>query len=74
MASLVFAPRIGLLLQYCGICPQGRPAWLGRGSNTFMADSVDGSVIPTAVGVNPALTIAAIAEKVSEDIKMNLPE
>jgi len=30
---------------------------------------VDGSVVPTAVGVNPALTIAAIAEKVSEYIK-----
>jgi len=29
---------------------------------------VDGSVVPTAVGVNPALTIAAIAEKVSEYI------
>jgi choline dehydrogenase-like flavoprotein len=29
---------------------------------------VDGSVVPTAVGVNPALTIAAIAEKVSRNI------
>jgi len=29
---------------------------------------VDGSVVPTAVGVNPALTIAAIAEKVSGNI------
>jgi cholesterol oxidase len=29
---------------------------------------IDGSVVPTAVGVNPALTIAAIAEKVSRDI------
>ena len=27
---------------------------------------VDGSVVPTAVGISPALTIAAIAEKVSE--------
>ena len=34
---------------------------------------VDGSVIPTALGVNPALTIAAIAEKVSESIAHNLP-
>ncbi len=33
---------------------------------------VDGSVVPTALGVNPALTIAAIAEKVSQDIKQNL--
>jgi choline dehydrogenase-like flavoprotein len=33
---------------------------------------VDGSVVPTALGVNPALTIAAIAEKVSEDINQNL--
>jgi cholesterol oxidase len=33
---------------------------------------VDGSVIPTAVGISPALTIAAIAEKVSEYIKENL--
>jgi choline dehydrogenase-like flavoprotein len=33
---------------------------------------VDGSVVPTALGVNPALTIAAIAEKVSEDIKHKL--
>jgi len=33
---------------------------------------VDGSVVPTALGVNPALTIAAIAEKVSGDIKENL--
>jgi cholesterol oxidase len=34
---------------------------------------VDGSVIPTAVGVNPALTIAAIAERVSEYIRESLP-
>ena len=32
---------------------------------------VDGSVIPTALGVNPALTIAAIAEKVSPSIAAN---
>jgi hypothetical protein len=35
---------------------------------------VDGSVIPTAVGVSPALTISAIAEKVSGYIRGNLPE
>lgn len=29
---------------------------------------VDGSVVPTALGVNPSLTIAAIAERVSEHI------
>ena len=29
---------------------------------------IDGSVVPTAVGVNPALTISAIAEKVSRNI------
>jgi choline dehydrogenase-like flavoprotein len=34
---------------------------------------VDGSVIPTALGVNPALTIAAIAEKVSANIAEKLP-
>ncbi|MGD9306613.1 MAG: GMC oxidoreductase, partial [Desulfobacterales bacterium] len=33
---------------------------------------VDGSVIPTALRVNPALTIAAIAEKVSPYITANL--
>jgi adenylate cyclase len=33
---------------------------------------VDWSVIPTAVGVSPATTIAAITEKVSEYIKGNL--
>ena len=35
-------------------------------------DGNDGSVIPTALGVNPALTIAAIAEKVSSSIAANL--
>jgi len=34
---------------------------------------VDGSVVPTALGVNPALTIAAIAERVSAYIRENPP-
>jgi hypothetical protein len=34
---------------------------------------VDGSVVPTALGVNPVLTIAAIAERVSEYLNENLP-
>ncbi len=34
---------------------------------------VDGSVVPAALGVNPALTIAAIAERVSEEIKETTP-
>jgi choline dehydrogenase-like flavoprotein len=34
---------------------------------------VDGSVVPTALGVNPALTIAAIAERVSEYLQENPP-
>jgi cholesterol oxidase len=29
---------------------------------------VDGSIMPGAIGVNPSLTIAAIAEKLSDDI------
>jgi choline dehydrogenase-like flavoprotein len=33
---------------------------------------VDGSVVPTALGVNPALTIAAIAEKVSTNLGENV--
>jgi cholesterol oxidase len=35
---------------------------------------IDGSVVPTALGVNPALTIAAIAEKVSTHLRANLPD
>jgi cholesterol oxidase len=34
---------------------------------------IDGSIVPGALGVNPALTIAAIAEKVSEDLRRSLP-
>jgi cholesterol oxidase len=33
---------------------------------------IDGSIVPTALGVNPALTIAAIAEKLSKDIRSSL--
>jgi cholesterol oxidase len=34
---------------------------------------VDGSVVPTALGVNPALTIAAIAERISAYLRESPP-
>ena len=34
---------------------------------------VDGSVIPSPLGVNPSLTIAAVAEKVSDHIVQKFP-
>ena len=30
---------------------------------------VDGSIMPSAIGVNPSLTIAAVAEKLSDGIR-----
>ena len=73
--------KLGLTAHPLGGCPMGRDAsegvvdGLGR---VYAAESgrshhdglyvVDGSIIPTSLGVNPSLTICALAFRIAEEI------
>jgi choline dehydrogenase-like flavoprotein len=76
--------RLGLTAHPLGGCPMGKDAsegvvdGLGR---VYAADSgtschdglyvADGSIIPTSLGVNPSLTICALAFRIAEEIAGN---
>jgi choline dehydrogenase-like flavoprotein len=73
--------KLGLTAHPLGGCPMGRDAsegavdGLGRvyaeESGTSTHDGlyvVDGSIIPTSLGVNPSLTICALAFRIAEEI------
>jgi cholesterol oxidase len=73
--------RLGLTAHPLGGCPMGKDAsegvvdGLGRvyaaESGTSCHDGLyvaDGSIIPTSLGVNPSLTICALAFRIAEDI------
>jgi choline dehydrogenase-like flavoprotein len=73
--------RLGLTAHPLGGCPMGKDAsegvvdGLGRvyatESGTSCHDGlyvVDGSIIPTSLGVNPSLTICALAFRIAEEI------
>lgn len=73
--------KLGLTAHPLGGCPMGRDAsegvvdGLGR---VFAAESgmsrhdglyvVDGSIVPTSLGVNPSLTICALAFRIAEEV------